>query len=295
MSKEGLVSEEIKRIKLSDNVKLLVEHQKELYQRSLKEHRRIMMIIIIILGIFLGAVAYYAIANNAQYKHQIMKLQQEYDQKKQDIIDTAFYIKDNLIGDYYIDDRKKYEDFMLIGTKTIVQLYEANKTPRKNRMDKRIIKEYLDITYRGSSLVGIDPYLLLAIDYIESEYIYNAISPAGARGICQFMPITAKLLANSHTNYEILQVDSYELQKLFNPIYSKKLQIRYMKYLLDTYNGRVEWALLAYNWGPSIVTRKWWNNGEITFNELPAEQQEYADKVLTRYHIIKGNARNNNS
>jgi len=276
-------------VKKNAQLQMILEHQKEAYNESLKEHRKIFILTVAILVVILFGLSYLFFHSTKQYREEIINIKKQYNEEKQNIIDTAFYIKDSLIGSYYVDNKKKYEDFVLLGGKSILELYEKEKIPKQSRMDQKQIKEYLDITYKGSNLVGIDPYLLLAIDYVESNFRINAISPAGARGICQFMPITAKLIANSETHYSILQVDSYSIKKLFDPIYSKKLQIRYMKYLLDMFNGRVEWALLAYNWGPTIVLKRWWKNGEITFNQLPEEQQQYASKVLAAYHYVKDN------
>ena len=272
------------------SIRLLLAHQQELYETSLKEHKRNSWIVLGVTVLVLGIALYFAIQSNIAFKKKMIEMQSTFNEQKKEIIDTAFYIKDNLIGDYYIDDKKKFEDFMLIGSKTVMLTYDKNKTKKNRRMDKKTLKNYLEITYAGANLVGIDPYLLLAIDKVESSFDTKAVSPVGAIGICQFMPFTARLLANSRTNYNILQVDGYERSKLYDPIYEKKLQIRFVKYLFDSYDGRVEWVLLAYNYGPSKTVRRWWKNGKAVFRDLPQDQQDYAQKVLAVYNQIKDNS-----
>ena len=266
---------------------LVLDHQKQIYEESLKRHTRVSLIIIILLSLFIGLEASLIFKFNKQYKEKITQLNIDYTAQKKEIIDTAFYIKDNLIGEYYIDDKKKFEDFMLSGSQMITRTYYSSNIAKKNRMSSKQLKDYLETTYVGANLVGIDPYLLLAIDYVESNFNFRAVSPVGALGICQFMPFTAKLLANARTNYNFLQVDGYDRRLLFDPIYSKKLQIRFVKYLFDEYDGRVEWVLLAYNYGPSKTMARWWKNGKTLFKNLSPDQRKYAEQVLTIYNKVK--------
>ena len=71
----------------------------------------------------------------------------------------------------------------------------------------------------------------------ESNFNPNAVSPAGAQGIAQFMPATAA---------------SYGLRDPFDPIASIAAQARMMGGLLRQF-GSVQLALAAYNAGPGAV------------------------------------------
>ncbi len=148
------------------------------------------------------------------------------------------------------------------------------------------MKSYLATTFEGAKLIGLDPYLLLAIDRIESSYNKRAVSPVDARGISQFMLGTAKMVANSHTNFVQLQVSDFTWSKLYDPVYSKKLQLRYFKHLLEQFDGRVQWALFAYNYGPEHVARYEWKKGDAKFSELPKEKQKFADDIFAFYNKI---------
>ncbi|KKM16871.1 hypothetical protein LCGC14_1681520 [marine sediment metagenome] len=210
----------------------------------------------------------------------------ELESEKQEVIETAFAVKDELLSRHYAQDSKQFEDFMLNGTKIIIVTYELEKPKKVDRLTKDELKNYLTITFEGAKLIGIDPYLILAIDRIESGYNKNAVSYANARGISQFMPGTAKMVANSYTNFVQLQVSNYSWKKLYDPVYIKKLQLRFMKHLLEQFDGRIQWALFAYNYGPDHVARYEWEKGEAVFSELPKEKQKYADDVLMFYNKI---------
>lgn len=275
----------------SATAQIMMDQQRDMYQQSLREHKRNSLITIGILAVAFIVSAVFLVRCNTTHKANIEAIVSEYEAEKQAIINTAFNIKDSLIGEYYIDDKKQFEDFMLAGGKVITQQYDSYSDAIKSRkfhaMNKDEMKAYLELNFAGAKLVGIDPYLLLAMDFIESSYNKHAVSPVGARGVCQFMPFTAKMMANAHTNYNMLQVDSYDIRKLFDPVYSKKLQIRFVKALFDEYNGRVEWVLTAYNWGPGKTTALWWQNGEAVFKNLNPEQQKYATDVLRVYNGFK--------
>jgi len=276
---------------LTADAQLLLKHNKDLYEKSLKEHRRHSFLVIAVLSLMI--VGLLSVFYGRWHKWEVQKdaLITQHQEETQAIIDTAFYIKDNLIAEYYVDDKKRFENFMLIGAKKITSKYQEHAANIKKKkfspMTDKEMKSYLEVSYAGGNLAGIDPFLLLAMDSVESEYNKKAKSSVGARGICQFMPLTAKLISRAHTNFSLLQVDGYDINKLYDPVYSKKLQIRFLKHLFDEFDGRVEWVLLAYNWGPSITKREWWQNGEALFSDLDSNQREFAENVLNTYNRLK--------
>lgn len=254
----------------------------------------ILMMFTLVIVIVGGGFFFYAYRTTVLQKELISMRKrkaeeiEELKEEKRMILETAFYIK-NSAGSYYIRDGAKFENFMLLGTKIILEEMEIFNTPKDNRMSKEKIEQYLEITYTGSNLVSIDPYLSLFIAVVESEgFNTRAISEVGAIGTEQFMPLTAKMLANSRSPWEDLQTNSYSIKMLYDPIESKKLGIRYMKYLLEEFEGRVEWALVGYNAGPTRA-KEFWNNGEAIFqDDVPEKYKKYADIVLSQYSRILG-------
>lgn len=104
---------------------------------------------------------------------------------------------------------------------------------------------------------------------------YNTSS--GAAGAYQFMPATARDMG--------LRVDSTVDERL-DPEKSRAAAAVYMRQLLKRYDGNVDNALRAYNWGMGNVD-KWIANGS-DISQLPKETREYTGKVYGNM----GNARN---
>ena len=110
---------------------------------------------------------------------------------------------------------------------------------------------------RASRRWNVPAELLAAQLYAESNFNPFAESPAGARGIAQFMPATAR---------------SYGLDNPYDPNASIEAQARYMRHLLDRF-GTPSLALAAYNAGPGSVAK---HGGIPPF----AETQAYVARVL---------------
>ncbi|MBB5411703.1 hypothetical protein HDG34_005664 [Paraburkholderia sp. HC6.4b] len=104
---------------------------------------------------------------------------------------------------------------------------------------------------------GLPVGLLSAIAQKESRGNPVAVSPAGARGLFQFMPATAR-------EYGI---------DAFNPAQAADAAARKMSGLLARYKGNLTYALSAYNWGEGNLDRKGLANA-------PAETRNYAPGVL---------------
>jgi TP901 family phage tail tape measure protein len=127
--------------------------------------------------------------------------------------------------------------------------------------------KYSDLINKYASLNNVDPNLIAAIIKTESGFNSNATSGAGAAGLMQLMPGTAKGLGVK---------DSYNAEQ--NIAGGTKHFAR----LLKKYNGDAELALYAYNAGEGNVD-KWIKNGKI--NNIPfAETKAYAPKVLSAYN-----------
>jgi soluble lytic murein transglycosylase-like protein len=109
--------------------------------------------------------------------------------------------------------------------------------------------------------------LVNAVIQIESGGDPNAVSPKGARGLMQLMPETARnpgfgiTPARDNSSAENLRVGT-----------------EYLNAMLQKYNGNLNYALAAYNWGPGN-TDKWIAQGADPA-KLPAETRNYIPKVM---------------
>lgn len=119
--------------------------------------------------------------------------------------------------------------------------------------------------------------LLHGIMMTESGGNPIAYNVSGATGAYQLMPGTARDLG--------LRVDS-QVDERIDPSKSRAAASVYMRQLLKRYDGNVDNALRAYNWGMGNVD-KWIANGS-DISQLPKETREYTGKVYGNM----GNARN---
>lgn len=113
---------------------------------------------------------------------------------------------------------------------------------------------------------NLDPALLAAMAEQESGFNQSAQSEAGAMGIMQLMPGTA----------ERLGVDPSDLRG------NLEGGAKYLRQMLDKYDGDVEKALAAYNAGPGSLDSV---NGDIS--KLSGETQKYVPSVMERYNKFK--------
>lgn len=113
---------------------------------------------------------------------------------------------------------------------------------------------------------NLDPALLAAMAEQESGFNQSAQSEAGAMGIMQLMPGTA----------EGLGVDPSDLRG------NLEGGAKYLRQMLDKYDGDVEKALAAYNAGPGSLDSV---NGDIS--QLSGETQKYVPSVMERYNKFK--------
>ena len=96
----------------------------------------------------------------------------------------------------------------------------------------------------------LDVGLVLAVIFVESTGYNFAVSPVGARGLMQIMPATGKELARRYHH------PWHGEDALFDPVLNIKLGTAYLHQLLRRYDGHVEAALAAYNWGPGKIDRR---------------------------------------
>ena len=126
----------------------------------------------------------------------------------------------------------------------------------------QLIRRYSPIVDTASAAYGVDKALVHAVISAESGYNQFAISRAGAVGLMQLMPETAK---------------RYGVKNILDPVDNIHGGVRYLRDLLALFNGSIELAVAAYNAGENAVIR----HG----HKIPpfAETMGYVPKVLGFY------------
>ena len=107
----------------------------------------------------------------------------------------------------------------------------------------------------------IDPALVRAVIETESNWNVGAVSRKGAVGLMQLIPTTAQ---------------RFGVNDLYSPQQNVDAGVRYLKTLLERYNGNLELALAAYNAGEGAVDRA---HGVPSFRET----RNYVQKVQFAY------------
>lgn len=122
-----------------------------------------------------------------------------------------------------------------------------------------------DIIQRASVKHGVDFHLIKSVIFAESMFDIKAVSSAGARGLMQLMPDTAKELGVSDS---------------FDPEQNIMGGAKYLKFLLKKFKNTKN-ALAGYNAGPAAVV---YYNGVPPFDETTA----YVEKVSNFYKNYTG-------
>nr|MDQ6894643.1 transglycosylase SLT domain-containing protein [Acidobacteriota bacterium] len=125
----------------------------------------------------------------------------------------------------------------------------------------------------------LDPAILRGLVRQESVFDSGARSRAGALGLTQLMPATARGLSKS-----VLRV-RYRRAFLYDPSVNSKLGAAYLKSLFDRFSGNPLWALAAYNGGPTRMARVLRENPGVPEDEVfeshPAyETRDYVRRVM---------------
>ena len=127
--------------------------------------------------------------------------------------------------------------------------------PQKGK-DIKPSPEINDIVEHASKIYEVDPELIKSVIRVESDFDASATSSKGAMGLMQLMPETAKDLG---------------VKNCYNPVENIMAGTRYLKSLLNRYDGNVDLTLAAYNWGMGNVERN--------PDKLPKETQTYIVRV----------------
>jgi soluble lytic murein transglycosylase len=140
-----------------------------------------------------------------------------------------------------------------------------------------------DIIRQQAHDKGLHPELIAAVIYAESHFRDNQTSSAGALGLMQLTPDTARYIARKSGGTAFVVGD------LATPQVNISYGAYYLRYLLRRYDGHEAFALAAYNAGEGNVDR--WiaaaraKNRALTVDAIPyAETRSYVTRVQDAEH-----------
>jgi soluble lytic murein transglycosylase-like protein len=123
------------------------------------------------------------------------------------------------------------------------------------------LEKYDHLIFKASEKYNVNYNLIKAVIKAESNFNPQAVSRAGARGLMQLMPKTAY---------------AYQVQDSFEPESNIEAGVRYLRYLLNLFQGNLHLALAGYNAGENAVIK---NKGIPPYPET----RTYVQRVLRFY------------
>jgi soluble lytic murein transglycosylase-like protein len=113
---------------------------------------------------------------------------------------------------------------------------------------------------------GIHPELVYAVASVESSFDPQARSVKGAQGLMQLMPETA---------------ERFGVANAFDPAQNVRGGVRYLRHLLDMFDGNVRLALAAYNAGENVV---------LSLGRVPpyTETRNYVARIIKKFGPGRG-------
>ena len=131
---------------------------------------------------------------------------------------------------------------------------------------------------------GLNSSLVASVINIESGFDSDAVSDAGAMGLMQILPSTAKDCAKR------MGIDDHSID-LFDPNTNINIGCFYLSYLLEMFDGNLENALSSYNWGLGNV-KDWIARGNVddngTIKDIPiSETRNYIKKFKVSEFVYK--------
>jgi len=118
-----------------------------------------------------------------------------------------------------------------------------------------------DLLAGSAARYGFDPGLIQSVVAAESAFDHRAVSRAGARGLMQLMPDTAR---------------AYGLKDVQDPASNLEAGVAFLRELVGRFGGDVTLALAAYNAGPEAVAR---------YGGVPPYQEtrQYLERIRSYY------------
>lgn len=142
------------------------------------------------------------------------------------------------------------------------------------------LRPYIGSILNFSVEYQMDPFWIISIIMVESNFKLDALSPKNARGLMQIKPDTAQHL------YQLMQknLTEDEVEKnLYHPEENIEVGVFYLKKLLQNFRMNYRFATVAYNIGPQKLRNR------LVEKSLDVNNFSYLVKVKDRYVVLAQN------
>jgi soluble lytic murein transglycosylase len=165
----------------------------------------------------------------------------------------------------------------------------ADRTVAAHDFTLRYLTPYHDVLAKQARSRRIEEPLVFGLVRQESRFIADARSPAGAAGLMQLLPSTARWVAKK------IGMKGFHPSRVSRPEVNAMLGAFYLRHVLDGFRGNPVLAAAAYNAGPGRA-RRWCDTkpleGAIYIETIPfSETRQYVKKVMANalyYDAILG-------
>ncbi|MDR0841798.1 MAG: lytic transglycosylase domain-containing protein [Acidobacteriota bacterium] len=184
---------------------------------------------------------------------------------------ATYYVDEDY--EYYVDDYEYYDEGIV--AESVMYAYANEPLPASSLVTKTVtgtpvqpksaanLASIHELIEKYAEESNLDPSLIRSIIDQESGFNHRAVSRAGARGLMQLMPSTAKSLG---------------VRNSFDPEENIRAGVRHFRSLMDKFNEDLDLSLAAYNAGENIVSR---------LGRIPdyKETKEYVTSVKKKYEM----------
>ena len=148
---------------------------------------------------------------------------------------------------------------------SVTQTFPSNCLKWNAWQIKQKSKKFDKLINKYSHQYQVDSNLIKSVITVESCFNVKALSHANAQGLMQLIPATAK---------------RFSVRDSYKPEQNIRGGVKYLKFLLDRFNGKLEKVIAAYNAGEGRVDQ---------YNGIPPykETQQYVKNVLKVYSLLK--------
>ena len=154
------------------------------------------------------------------------------------------------------------------------------KVPSYETEMKKQVMRYVPVAQNIAHDLHVSPDLVIAVIWIESHFKSEARSKVGAKGLMQIMPKTRLAMINEMKEFNLIVSKHLSSGLSYQELEDMILGAYYLNKLKKRFNNNTELAIVAYNMGPTWVSKQISNNNPV------GKKNHYLNKVMNKITVI---------